>query len=203
MPIVKPMYTVLPGWIKRHVFGLLLLVVCLLLQGMGLADGFRFDRMLIAQGNYWLLLSAHFVHLNWSHLWLNLAGLVLVMVFFGRYCAVNVRLAVIFVSALSVALGLLWFNDNIHWYVGLSGILHGLFVVGVWHEYRHYAKSGVVLILLLVAKLIWEQVSGALPGSESMTGGHVVVDAHLYGALGGLFFLLLHQVVHIYNRQQN
>ena len=197
------MYSVLSSWIKRHVFWLILLFVCLLLQAMGLADSLRFDRALIEQGDYWLLLSAHFVHLNWNHLWLNLAGLVLVMVFFGRYCALIAWSAVILLSALSVALGLFWFNEDIYWYVGLSGILHGLFVVGAWHEYRHYAKSGAVLILLLVAKLIWEQVSGALPGSESMTGGHVVVDAHLYGALGGLFFLLLHQVVHIYNRQQN
>lgn len=197
------MNRVLPGWIKRHVFWLILLAGCLLLQIMGLAESLRFDRSLIGQGDYWLLLSAHFVHLNWNHLWLNLAGLVLVMVFFGRYCAITVWSAVILLSALSVALGLLWFNDNIHWYVGLSGVLHGLFVVGAWYEYRHYAKSGAVLVLLIMAKLIWEQVSGALPGSESMTGGHVVVDAHLYGALGGLLFLLLHQVVHIYNRHQN
>ena len=197
------MNRVLPDWIKRHVFWFILLAGCLLLQIMGLAESLRFDRSLIEQGDYWLLLSAHFVHLNWNHLWLNLAGLVLVMVFFGRYCAITVWSAVILLSALSVALGLLWFNDNIHWYVGLSGVLHGLFVVGAWYEYRHYAKSGAVLVLLIMAKLIWEQISGALPGSESMTGGHVVVDAHLYGALGGLLFLLLHQVVHIYNRHQN
>ena len=197
------MNTAISSWIKQHIFWLILIVVCLLLQAMGLAESLRFDRSLIEQGDYWLLLSAHFVHLNWNHLWLNLAGLVLVMVFFGRYCAVTVWSVVIFVSALSVALGLLGFNDNIHWYVGLSGVLHGLFVVGAWYEYRHYAKSGTVLMALVMAKLIWEQVSGALPGSESMTGGHVVVDAHLYGALGGLLFLLLHQIVHIYNRQQN
>ena len=68
MPIVKPMYTVLPGWIKRHVFWLLLIGGCLLLQLMDLAESLRFDRGLIEQGDYWLLLSAHFVHLNWHHL---------------------------------------------------------------------------------------------------------------------------------------
>ena len=203
MPIAKPMKTVLSDWLKRHVFWLILLLICLLLQAMGLAESLRFDRSLIQQGDYWLLLSAHFVHLNWNHLWLNLAGLVLVMVFFGRYCAITVWSAVILLSALFVALGLYWFNEHIHWYVGLSGVLHGLFMVGVWYEYRHYAKSGALLMILIIAKLIWEQVSGALPGSESMTGGHVVVDAHLYGAIGGVMFLLLHQIVHVYNRQQN
>lgn len=109
----------------------------------------------------------------------------------------------ILVSSLFVSLGLYWFNENIQWYVGLSGVLHGLFVVGAWFEYQHYNRSGSILMLLIIAKLIWEQVAGPLPGSEEMTGGHVAVDAHLYGALGGFVFLLLHQVVHVDNGQQN
>ena len=197
------MNRVITVWLKQNIFWLILLFICLLLQTLGLAESLRFDRGLIQQGDYWLLFSAHLVHLNWNHLWLNLAGLLLVMIFFGRYCGITVWLLVILVSALSVALGLYWFNHDIYWYVGLSGVLHGLFMVGAWNEYRHYAKSGALLILLIIAKLIWEQISGALPGSESMTGGRVVVDAHLYGAIGGLVFLLLHQVVHVYNRQQD
>jgi hypothetical protein len=39
-----------------------------------------------------------------------------------------------------------------------------------------------LLALFLVAKLCWEQSVGALPFSGS---GDVVVDAHLYGVLGG------------------
>ena len=40
----------------------------------------------------------------------------------------------------------------------------------------------LALTLLLVGKLAWEQWHGALPLSGDMP---VVVDAHLYGAIGG------------------
>ncbi|MDH5472233.1 MAG: rhombosortase [Gammaproteobacteria bacterium] len=197
------MNRMLTGWIKQHVFWLTLLLACLLFQTMGLIEQFRFDRALIQQGDYWLMLSGHFVHLNWHHLWLNLAGLALVMVFFGRYCSMLAWSIIILLSAISVSLGLYWFNQDMFWYVGLSGVLHGLFVVGAWREYAVFAKSGLVLMLLIAGKLLWEQLAGPLPGSESMTGGHVAVDAHLYGAIGGLIFLLLHQVIHIDDWQQN
>jgi len=194
------MNTMLSRWLKQHIFWLLLIIVCLLAETLGLADRLRFDRELIDQGHLWLLLSGHFVHLNAQHLWLNLAGLVLVMVFFSRYCSVLIWLQVIIISALFVALGLYWLNEDIIWYVGLSGVLHGLFIVGAWYELKRYFNSGLVLLLLVIAKLTWEQVYGPMPGSESMTGGRVMVDAHLYGALGGILFLLLQNVAHIDDR---
>jgi hypothetical protein len=42
-----------------------------------------------------------------------------------------------------------------------------------------------MLAAVLVAKLIYEQCFGALPFSSVSTGGTVIVDAHLYGALAG------------------
>jgi len=41
-------------------------------------------------------------------------------------------------------------------------------------------------LLLLGLKLAWEQLAGPLPGSEALSGGPVVVDAHLYGTSAGL-----------------
>jgi len=43
----------------------------------------------------------------------------------------------------------------------------------------------LVLVAFVAAKLVWEQTGGPLPGSEATSGGTVIVDAHLYGALGG------------------
>ncbi len=185
------MNPVLPSWIRSYGFWLVLLAVCFFIQLMGLSNDFRFDRGLIDQGHFWLLISGHLAHLNWSHLGLNMAGLILVAVFFGRYISVLQWLLLCLFSALWVGLGLYWFNNEIQRYVGMSGVLHGFFIVGAWYEYRRYPLSGGVLLLLIIAKLIWEQLAGALPGSESMTGGHVVVDAHFYGAIAGTVFLLL------------
>jgi len=119
-------------------------------------------------------------------------------------------LFVLLFSAIVTGLGLYWFHPGLIWYVGLSGVLHGLFIYGAIREIRFYPFSGYALLLLICAKLFWEYMNGALPGSESMTGGRVVVEAHLYGAIAGLaaVFLtwplhLLHKLIEVKNRQQN
>ena len=75
----------------------------------------------------------------------------------------------------------------------MSGLLNGLLAAGLLPRLR-LGKINVetgVLALLLVAKISWEQFGGALPGSESTSGGPVIVDAHLYGALGGVLAALI------------
>jgi hypothetical protein len=43
----------------------------------------------------------------------------------------------------------------------------------------------MVICAVVVGKLLYEQLVGPLPGSESVAGGTVIVNAHLYGAVGG------------------
>jgi len=194
----------------NHVLWLFLFVICFSLQSAQMASTFQFDRGLIDQGHYWLLLSGHLVHLNWTHWALNMGGLIVIAVFFSLYGNIFDWLFVLLFSAVVVGLGLYWFHPELVWYVGLSGVLHGLFVYGAIREVRFYPFSGYVLVLLLSGKLFWEYMNGPLPGSESMTGGRVVVEAHLYGALAGLVAIFLTYPLHLFyklvqvkNRQQN
>ena len=194
----------------NYVLWLFLFVICFTLQSAGLVSTFQFDRILIDQGQYWLLFTGHLVHLNWTHWALNMAGLVIVAVFFSLYGSVLDWLFVLSFTAAVVGLGLYWFHPELVWYVGLSGVLHGLFIYGAMREIRYYPVSGYVLVLLLAGKLFWEYMNGALPGSEEMTGGRVIVEAHLYGAIAGLvaIFLtyplhLLHKLIQVKNRQQD
>ena len=194
----------------NHVLWLFLFVTCFSLQSAGLASTFQFDRALIDQGQYWLLLTGHLVHLNWTHWALNMAGLVIVAVFFSLYGSILDWLFVLLFSAIAISLGLYWLHPELSWYVGLSGVLHGLFIYGAIREIRFYPFSGYILLLLLTGKLFWEYMNGALPGSEQMTGGRVLVEAHLYGAIAGLVavFLtrslhLLDKLIKVKNRQQN
>ena len=194
----------------NHVLWLFLFVTCFSLQSAGLASTLQFDRALIDQGHYWLLLTGHLVHLNWTHWALNMAGLAIVAVFFSLYGSILDWLFVLLFSAIVIGLGLYWFHPELGWYVGLSGVLHGLFIYGAIREMRFYPVSGYILLLLLTGKLFWEYMNGALPGSEQMTGGRVLVEAHLYGAIAGLvaIFLtwslhLLDKLIKIKNRQQN
>jgi rhomboid family GlyGly-CTERM serine protease len=164
---------------------LLLLLVSFSLQAFDLIADCRFNRDLVAQGDYWLLVSGHIVHLNWSHWMLNMAGLAIVAFFFSSHASFNQWLLVILVSILVIDIGVWWWLTDIRTYVGLSGVLHGLFLYGALREIRFYPLSGYVLLAVLVAKLAWEFFFGALPGSEEMAGGRVLTEAHLLGAVGG------------------
>ncbi len=159
--------------------------LCLTLHWLGLEQSLRFDRSAIASGSIWLLLSGNFVHLGTSHLLMNLGGLALVVALvWVRFTAWEWVLITLF-SSLVVGIGLYWFDPDVSWYVGFSGTLHGLIIAGAMADLRYYPKSAAVLLVLVVVKLAWEQFAGALPGSEAVAGGHVLVNAHLYGAIGG------------------
>jgi rhomboid family GlyGly-CTERM serine protease len=169
-----------------HILWLILFLLSFVLQAFGWVDSWRFKRELVEQGEFWLLFSGHIVHLNWAHWALNMAGLAIVAFFFSSHASFKQWLAVIIVSACMINAGLwLWLTD-VRSYVGLSGVLHGLFLYGALREIRFYPASGYVLTTVLIAKLTWEFFNGALPGSEQMTGGRVLTEAHLLGAIGGI-----------------
>lgn len=170
---------------SSHVLWLLIFVVSCVLQ-FNWVESWRFDRTLVEQGDVWLLFSGHIVHLNWSHWLLNMAGLGIVAFFFSSHASVKQWLSVILVSACIINIGLWWWMPEIRSYVGLSGVLHGLFLYGALREIKFYPVSGYVLTCVLIVKLLWEAFNGALPGSEDMTGGRVLTEAHLLGAIGGI-----------------
>lgn len=145
----------------------------------------RWDREAIADGELWRLVTGHFVHLNPGHLVLNLAGLALVWVLVGGgYRALAWWLVIAFSVAVMDA-GFWFLDPGLSWYVGLSGLLHGLLLAGTVDRLRDAPIESAVLGLLVIGKLAWEQYAGPLPGSEASAGGSVVVNAHLYGAIAG------------------
>ncbi len=161
-------------------------LVCIALEIGGYSESLRFDRDLIESGALWLILTCNFVHLGMNHLLLNLAGLGLIyFLFWPNYNSLS-WLLITLICSLGVGLGLYLWNPELIWYVGFSGTLHGLIIAGAIADLKRYPVSGGLLLALVAGKLIWEQVYGAMPGSEEIAGGHVVVDSHLYGAISGL-----------------
>lgn len=172
------------GW-SCHWPALLVGLTSLALQTFDLAPLLRYQRSLIGD-EPWRLLSGNLVHLGWSHLWLNLAGLALIQALFGQRLGPRQWWAVMLLVSAAVGAGLRLWQPQLEWYVGLSGSLHGLFAAGLLLDLRLAPLSGTLLGVAFTAKLAWEQLHGALPGSAEAAGGPVLVDAHLYGALAGL-----------------
>ena len=151
----------------------------------------RYDRAAIGDGEYWRLLSGHFAHLGYSHLLLNLAGLLLVWLLVGRLYSTRRWILVAAISILAMDAGFWFLDAGMRWYVGLSGMLHGLLLAGAIREIRSLPGESIVICVVVVAKLAYEQLAGPLPGSESAAGGAVVVNSHLYGAIGGALAALV------------
>ena len=163
-------------------------LVCIIIafSGESLSEALRYDAKAIKNGEIWRLVTAHFVHLGWSHLWLNMAGLLLVFVFFAQCVSVRYWLLCLAVNALGISLLIYFLNPEIIWYVGLSGVLHGLFILGGIADIQYRKWEGIGFTLIILAKVSYEQIAGPLPGSEETAGGPVLVDAHFYGAIIGL-----------------
>jgi rhomboid family GlyGly-CTERM serine protease len=167
--------------------GVALLAACLLLllptlSGEAGRALLRYERAALAGGQWWRLLSAHVVHLDPRHALLNALGLVLVWALFARDYSPKAWLAIALGAIAAIDAGL-WLRDStVQWYVGSSGVLHGLMAAGALAHVRTGERDGWLLAALLAAKLLYEQGVGALPFSGS---DPVVVDAHLYGVLGG------------------
>jgi rhomboid family GlyGly-CTERM serine protease len=176
-----------------RVYGLALLAATgsLLLpeiDGAAARDALSYQRAALADGQWWRLLTAHFVHLDFEHAALNSMGLILMWALFARDYPPLRWLAIYLGAALTVSAGLWFFNPGLEWYVGASGALHGAMSAGTLAHLRRGDLDGWILAAFVVAKLGYEQFSGALPFAGSPD---TVVDAHLYGAIGGVVLALL------------
>jgi len=144
----------------------------------------RYERSAVLEGEFWRLLTGHLVHASAAHLLLNVAGLALIAALFRRDYSLRQWLLIGLFSVVSIDLGLVFYEPQLQWYVGLSGLLHGAIAAGAVAWWKHETRLlASILSALLIAKLAWEQLHGALPLSGDMP---VIVDAHLFGALGGL-----------------
>lgn len=166
---------------------LILLVVAAGLEiwGQAAREWLRYDREEIANGETWRLLSGHFVHLGWSHLVLNGTGLMLIAYLVASHFSHRQWLAICLATIVGMDLGFWYLQPQLNWYVGLSGLLHGLLAAGTVNGMRRREAEFWIIGVFLLGKLIYEQLLGPLPGSEASSGGNVVVAAHLYGALSG------------------
>lgn len=170
-------------------YGLALLAVAALLLlpeigGDAARIALRYERMAIAGGEWWRLITAHFVHIDLEHTLLNVMGVVLMWAIFARDLSPRQWLIVTTVVVLTIDGGL-WFRDKgVDWYVGASGALHGFMAAGTYVHVRRGDLDGWILVVFIVLKLGYEQLHGVLPFAES--GMPVVLNAHLYGAIGGV-----------------
>ena len=161
----------------------LLLLVVLACGGQGWTLALRYERLALAHGEWWRLISGHWVHLGALHLLADAAGLVLLWALYARELAPRGWLLVLACATAAIDAGLWWGEPGLQWYVGISGLLHGAWAAGAASAAIRGQRQGWIMLAALAVKLAFEQHAGA---SVLLAGFPVVTMAHVYGAIGGL-----------------
>lgn len=167
-------------------------ILAIRLGGEPAAAALRYEREAVQHGELWRLLSGHLVHADWSHLAWNVLGLLLVWALFAGEYTIGGWLTLMLASTAAIDLGFLVLEPQLAWYVGLSGVLHGLMAAGLvaWLRARRDALTVAVSVAFL-AKLAWEHARGPLPFTAGTLAIPVVHEAHSYGAIGGTLCALV------------
>ncbi|HES75478.1 MAG TPA: rhombosortase [bacterium] len=145
-----------------------------------------YSRPAIQHGQFWRLLSGHFVHLNSAHLALNALGLLAILSVWGKALGEAGPLLLSGAIALGISLAL-WLNEPqlIH-YAGASGVLHGLFAAGIVLAHDASPRFRLAAAAALLAKLVAETQFNT--GSAELIGAPVIHAAHQWGAVFGTLF---------------
>lgn len=142
----------------------------------------------------WRIITGHFLHTNFIHFLLNMAGLLLLWTLHGFYYNNKQYLIIMFLLCIGTSAGLYVFSPSLQWYVGLSGVLHGLFVLGAYFDIRHHLKTGWLLLVGVWVKVLHEQVYGASQDIANLIDANVAIDAHLFGTLSGTIIILYYML---------
>ncbi|MGR6839289.1 rhombosortase [Aliivibrio wodanis] len=128
-----------------------ILVVLGIAQLTPVSDFFTWDKSLILQGEIWRLITGNFTHTNLAHLLMNSAALT-VFTFIFKDILTPKRLWLLVLS-ISLMTGLLLLLSPIQSYVGLSGVLHGLFIWAAIEDIRQKRNTGWLLLFGIISKV--------------------------------------------------
>ncbi|WP_182288338.1 rhombosortase [Vibrio spartinae] len=169
---------------RSHLYLILSLFsfICILAQFSPLADALVWDRQAITQGQWWRIVTGNFTHTNTAHLAMNLIALWLITFIFRP--TARVLWQQLLLLSVFIGIGLFW--TELYFYVGLSGILHGLFASFALSEALQGRKSSWLLVVGVCSKVIWEQYFGPSETTRALIEAPVAIQAHLLGLTGGL-----------------
>lgn len=150
-----------------------------------------YDRELIENGEFWRLVTGHFVHLDHQHLLMNVGALIALGFLYETSPHGGARRLILgcFVLSGSLISSVLFLGDlKTQFYCGLSAILNALYLVtmiAMWRETR--SRIWLVGLGLLFAKTGYEALFGSVFSSSLEWPPHI--GAHLTGLLSGTLLL--------------
>lgn len=150
----------------------------------------RYEREGLAAGEAWRLVTGHLVHLGPSHMAMNVLALGVLALIFQRLLTDRDWWLGCLAAAFVIDAGLYFGSPDIQWYVGLSGVLHGVWAIAAIRAWQQRRTEALAFTLLLAVKLAYEALVGPVPLTGTVAAGPVVAVAHAYGAAGGAAYAL-------------
>lgn len=150
----------------------------------------RYERDGLSAGELWRLVTGHLVHLGPSHMAMNVLALGALAFIFQRLLSDRDWWLGCLAAALAIDAGLYFGSTTVQWYVGLSGVLHGVWAVAAVRAWQERRAEALAFTLLLAIKLGYEAIVGPVPLTGAVAAGPVVAVAHAYGAGGGAAYAL-------------
>jgi rhomboid family GlyGly-CTERM serine protease len=150
------------------------------------------ERTAVAQGQAWRLLTGNLVHFGWAHTAMNLGAFLLCSFGLLPQYSLPRFITLLLVCCLAVGFGIYLLNPEYGTYAGLSGAIHGLIIAGLLQSTLHPLWLRLAALGIVVVKLAQEQSPNyQATDLQILIPVPVAADAHLYGALAGLAFVIV------------
>lgn len=131
----------------------------------------------------WRVFGTHLVHLNLMHAGFNILGLWLLTFLFKDLFTNRLLFNVMLFSALFATLVPVYIANDYH-FVGLSGVLHGVFTYATLRTLTIDKTRGVILLVLISSKLAYDLLTAG-QSVDWLNGAPVAYWCHIGGVLGG------------------
>ncbi len=173
-----------------------------IILGVGLVCGllqldmntFIYQRDLMAS-EPWRWWTAHWVHVGWRHYALNMLAFLSLPFIFPQLQRQTLLLGLLVLPPLLSA-GLYELLPAVQAYAGLSGILHGIFVVAAIESlFRQRERKFAILVLVYIALKIGFEKWMGYSETAQLIQAPVLIESHQIGVLTGIIFILLKTVI--------
>ena len=173
-----------------------------IILGVGLVCGllqldmntFIYQRDLMT-GEPWRWWTAHWVHVGWRHYALNMLAFLSLPFIFPQLQRQTLLLGLLVLPPLLSA-GLYELLPAVQAYAGLSGILHGIFVVAAMESlFIQRERKFAILVLVCIALKIGVEKWMGYSETAQLIQAPVLIESHQIGVLTGIIFILLKIVI--------